>query len=509
MPSDFHNPRTLAELRKALADLARQDNSTQADLDALEAVAVTAAMEFGTDDVLLASDGTERGAKSTGIDKDNVVTAVANFTSGELVRAAGSDKTTDSSGVLAANVVTASANFAGANFLILSAGANKAVNDSTISESDLTTAFSNIAAIQADYVSAASPFGTDDVLLASDGTSRGAKSTGIDKDNVVQATSNFSADNQIIRADGTAKSVQSGAWVISDTGLLGAGTTTPGSIIDIVGTDGTTSTVQVTRYSDDTSPPQINFRKARGSVSTPAAVQSGDTLGVFPCSAYRNGAFSGLLGPAPGYFEFRVTGTVSGNSVPTSVVFHLIRSGDTVNSDAVTFWHQRSLIIGSPSHIPGAGDEGLFVMARRNDTDPSSIVAGTAGLKVKNVSSSAEMFAWNAAGEIKQISGFKTNLGSATELTIAAGVVTCTRSFHTIDTQSDDASDDLDTINGGAHGDILVLHAANSARTVVVKDGTGNIRCAGDFSLDNAEDTIMLIHDGSNWLEISRSDNGA
>ena len=38
------------------------------------------------------------------------------------------------------------------------------------------------------------------------------------------------------------------------------------------------------------------------------------------------------------------------------------------------------------------------------------------------------------------------------------------------------ATDDLDTINGGAEGDILVLIAANNSRTVVVKDATGNIQ---------------------------------
>ena len=96
-----------------------------------------------------------------------------------------------------------------------------------------------------------------------------------------------------------------------------------------------------------------------------------------------------------------------------------------------------------------------------------------------------------------------------TELTIATGVVTATKSYHTIDTESDAASDDLDTINGGSEGMRLVIRAVNSGRTVVVKDATGNIACAGDFTMDNVEDTMELIYDGSNWLELSRSGNGA
>lgn len=97
------------------------------------------------------------------------------------------------------------------------------------------------------------------------------------------------------------------------------------------------------------------------------------------------------------------------------------------------------------------------------------------------------------------------------ELTIAAGVITVTGGYHRVDTQSDDASDDLDTINGGTDGALLVLRAENAARTVVVKDGTGNIQCAGDMSLDNTQDSIILIYDATltAWLELSRSDNGA
>lgn len=94
-------------------------------------------------------------------------------------------------------------------------------------------------------------------------------------------------------------------------------------------------------------------------------------------------------------------------------------------------------------------------------------------------------------------------------LTIAAGAITATTPFHAVDTEAAAASDDLDTINGGVIGMVLVVHAANSARTVVAKNGTGNLKLEGDMTLDNAEDTLQLIHDGTNWLELSRSNNGA
>ncbi len=83
------------------------------------------------------------------------------------------------------------------------------------------------------------------------------------------------------------------------------------------------------------------------------------------------------------------------------------------------------------------------------------------------------------------------------------------KDWHRVDTEADAATDDLDTINGGSEGQVLTLRAENSARTVVVKDGVGNLRLEGDFSLDNIEDTITLIFDDPNWLEMGRSNNGA
>jgi len=102
-----------------------------------------------------------------------------------------------------------------------------------------------------------------------------------------------------------------------------------------------------------------------------------------------------------------------------------------------------------------------------------------------------------------QDSFFSLELGG--ELTIATGAITATQSYHSVDTQDDDATDDLDTINGAATGNILVLVAANSARTVVVKDSSGNIKLEGDFSMDNVNDTLTLIGRTTEWLELSRT----
>lgn len=102
----------------------------------------------------------------------------------------------------------------------------------------------------------------------------------------------------------------------------------------------------------------------------------------------------------------------------------------------------------------------------------------------------------------------KLNISSDSQITISSGAVTITQSYHNIDTEADASTDDLDTINGGVEGDRLVVVAHNSGRTVVMKDGTGNLQLNGDFSLTSTQDTMELIFNGTNWLELSRSDNG-
>lgn len=105
-------------------------------------------------------------------------------------------------------------------------------------------------------------------------------------------------------------------------------------------------------------------------------------------------------------------------------------------------------------------------------------------------------------------SGF-TVLGTSSVVTIASGTITVTESYHEVDTEGAAATDDLDTIStdGISNGSVLVLQPASTLRTVVCKDGTGNLRLAGDFSMDGNHDTITLIKDTSFWYELSRSDN--
>ncbi|HUV82897.1 MAG TPA: hypothetical protein VMW53_07480 [archaeon] len=96
----------------------------------------------------------------------------------------------------------------------------------------------------------------------------------------------------------------------------------------------------------------------------------------------------------------------------------------------------------------------------------------------------------------------------ATELTLdAAGAVTITQNYHTIDTFGDNATDDLVTLNRGANVEeafLLIIRPEHTDRTIVVKHGTGNILCVGnaDITLDDVHDFVTAIYDEtlSKWL---------
>lgn len=116
----------------------------------------------------------------------------------------------------------------------------------------------------------------------------------------------------------------------------------------------------------------------------------------------------------------------------------------------------------------------------------------------------AAAFSWNnqQLNAVKQI-----QYKSETALSISAGVATVSQLFHTIDTENNDPSDDLDTLNGGTEGMFVVFRLENGSRTVTLKHGTGNIIIPGglDFTMEDANDIVLLIFTNSNWRVLSSS----
>ena len=108
-------------------------------------------------------------------------------------------------------------------------------------------------------------------------------------------------------------------------------------------------------------------------------------------------------------------------------------------------------------------------------------------------------------------SGLQKGYGG--ELTISAGSITPTHKVHSVDTEGDAATDDLDTIDttNMIDGDTIILRSENTTRDTTVKHNTGNMRLVGaaDYVLSNNRRTIALLWVSvySDFIELSRSDN--
>ena len=156
------------------------------------------------------------------------------------------------------------------------------------------------------------------------------------------------------------------------------------------------------------------------------------------------------------------------------------------------------------------GDYIVFA-ARDSDTDTLVEIARMAGATDPYFSmGGSQEFKFYNSGRA-ELKGIVSN-GAEADLTIAGGVVAVTQTYHSIITQGG-ADDDLVTATGGSEGDILILKSNLSGTNgiVTVKNGTGAntfiLAGGADFILDHIDDRLWLVHNGTEWVEISRSSN--
>ena len=111
------------------------------------------------------------------------------------------------------------------------------------------------------------------------------------------------------------------------------------------------------------------------------------------------------------------------------------------------------------------------------------------------------------------------------DLTVSSDVVTITHSHHRILSEHNDLAvsgglrddndgpDDLKRINGIPDGEdigrILILSKVPGGGAITVKDGAagGNINCTGDRLLGNDKDVIVLMWQGTLWIELAFGNN--
>jgi len=104
-----------------------------------------------------------------------------------------------------------------------------------------------------------------------------------------------------------------------------------------------------------------------------------------------------------------------------------------------------------------------------------------------------------ATQDLRNTRFFSLGSSSGGAVTIASGVITPSRTNQQVDTEGAAASDDLDTITGTGlqGGTLFIIRSVSSTRDVVIKHGTGNIRCLGsaDITLGNTTQRALIMWD--------------
>ena len=95
----------------------------------------------------------------------------------------------------------------------------------------------------------------------------------------------------------------------------------------------------------------------------------------------------------------------------------------------------------------------------------------------------------------------------ATPLTIASGVIAVTQTYHSIETEGGDGTDNLCTINGLTNGQFYVFKLVNSSHNVVFRHNITNIYCPSgrDITLDTTNDKIFGFSDGTSFFVLDMS----
>jgi len=96
------------------------------------------------------------------------------------------------------------------------------------------------------------------------------------------------------------------------------------------------------------------------------------------------------------------------------------------------------------------------------------------------------------------------NVGQVEIVEINNGIITPTKTYTGAVAGTVPPTNQIHTINSGAEGSILILRCQEAA----IVDNTGNLRLRSNFTMNNSNDTLVLLKiRNGNWLELARSNN--
>jgi hypothetical protein len=221
----------------------------------------------------------------------------------------------------------------------------------------------------------------------------------------------FPAADTVAFAEGGTEAMR-----IDSSGNVGIGTTSPSAKLNVYDASSATiflqgdSTTQafMQRASADATSPQIDLRKSRGSIASPAAVNTGDFLGFINFQAFggtNNRILSRIYGQAETY--------VSDTNISSNLVFQTSAAGGVLADEKMRITGAGNVGVGTTSpatklHIATSGASSIDETLRLENSS--------------NTSSNGNKITWRNAGQTTEcafISGLRE--GAATSFALAIG----------------------------------------------------------------------------------------
>ena len=193
------------------------------------------------------------------------------------------------------------------------------------------------------------------------------------------------------------------------------------------------------------------------------------------------------------------------------------------NSKDIKFYNSTvaSMILASTGNLTLNAND-VYLYGLNTGTAPRKLIGMNTSNQVEIAGDGQEttfgssgIFAGQISGAGITSTGF-INHGAVVAVSITVGGdITVAGSYYEVSVNggSGAGADDLNTATGGAEGDELYLKAFLSGATnqVTVKNGTGAgtfiLAGGADFVMDHVDDRLHLIHNGTEWVELSRSAN--
>lgn len=287
------------------------------------------------------------------------------------------------------------------------------------------------------------------------------------------ATNNFTI-RQPATPDGTVRIANGNSGTTTDlvtvtsAGNVGVGTTSPGGTLHLVASS---ANFFINQYSADSLGPSAVLAKSRGTIASPSAVLTGDSLALFSGGGYNTSSIVYNKAAVQMYAAENWTTTANGSYM----TFATTAIGATGRAEAMRITSAGDVGIGTSS--PGAkleiGALGVFRMQTGSTVFNTTPTAGAADTLVWNTSNAGSGFAWN------------TNSAERVRITPAGDVG--------IGTSSPGAKLEV-------NGSLRASSALNTAGMFIVASGSFNNGSANNIGTFNESHIIIHIVTGGSKL---------